>query len=126
MDDHCPDFAVVLLHKLKQVLVVICGTRMIPTPKMKDVFMDLHADAEPFLDGVAHRGFAVGAKNFVDGGVSLSQAVEVPKRAPDAVSESVVGAQQAQIYRLSGDYNPLHIDPEFAKMNGFEAGRNPP
>ena len=65
MDDHCPDFAVVLLHKLKQVLVVICGTRMIPTPKMKDVFMDLHADAEPFLDGVAHRGFAVGAKNIL-------------------------------------------------------------
>ena len=48
-----------------QVLVVICGTRMIPTPKMKDVFMDLHADAEPFLDGVAHRGFARGAKNIL-------------------------------------------------------------
>ena len=48
-----------------QVLVVICGTRMIPTPKMKDVFMDLHADAEPFLDGVAHRGMAAGAKNIL-------------------------------------------------------------
>ena len=48
-----------------QILVVICGTRMIPTPKMKDVFMDLHADAEPFLDGVAHRGMAVGARNIL-------------------------------------------------------------
>ena len=52
-------------HVQPQVLVVICGTRMIPTPKMKDVFMDLHADAEPFLDGVAHRGMARGAKNIL-------------------------------------------------------------
>ena len=23
---------------------------------------------------------------------------------------------QAQVYRLSGDYNPLHVEPKFAKM----------
>ena len=26
----------------------------------------------------------------------------------------------AQIYRLSGDYNPVHVDPSFATLAGFE------
>ncbi len=48
-----------------QLLIVICGTRMIPAPKMKDVFMDLYADAAPFLDGEAHMGMAIGANNIL-------------------------------------------------------------
>ena len=39
---------------------------MIPSPKMKDVFMDLHADAEPFLHGQGHRGFVAGAQNILE------------------------------------------------------------
>lgn len=43
-----------------------------------------------------------------------------PKRAPDAVVEITTTEDQAAIYRLSGDYNPLHIDPEFSKVGGFK------
>jgi acyl dehydratase len=45
---------------------------------------------------------------------------EPPSRAPDVVVEDVTRPEQAAIYRLSGDRNPIHIDPEFAKMSGFE------
>ncbi len=42
-----------------------------------------------------------------------------PSRAPDAVVEEQIGANQTLLYRLSGDTNPLHVDPEFAKAFGF-------
>jgi acyl dehydratase len=45
---------------------------------------------------------------------------EAPDRKPDHVFESPTLPQQALLYRLSGDKNPLHADPEFAKMGGFE------
>ena len=43
-----------------------------------------------------------------------------PDRGPDLVTESRTLPQQALIYRLSGDKNPLHADPEFAKIGGFD------
>jgi len=43
-----------------------------------------------------------------------------PERAPDGVVDRKTLPQQALIYRLSGDKNPLHADPEFAKIGGFD------
>jgi acyl dehydratase len=45
---------------------------------------------------------------------------EAPARAPDLTVESRTLPQQALLYRLSGDKNPLHADPAFAKMGGFD------
>ncbi|TLQ46286.1 MaoC/PaaZ C-terminal domain-containing protein [Streptomyces marianii] len=43
-----------------------------------------------------------------------------PDREPDRTVERAVGEGQALLYRLSGDWNPLHADPEFAKLAGFD------
>lgn len=43
----------------------------------------------------------------------------IPERAPDAAVDLKTLPQAALIYRLSGDYNPLHADPEIAKTGGF-------
>jgi 3-hydroxyacyl-CoA dehydrogenase/3a,7a,12a-trihydroxy-5b-cholest-24-enoyl-CoA hydratase len=42
-----------------------------------------------------------------------------PDRAPDAVIEQKISEGQALLYRLSGDWNPLHADPSFAQNFGF-------
>jgi acyl dehydratase len=43
----------------------------------------------------------------------------IPERAPDEVCELGTRPEAALIYRLSGDYNPLHADPVAAKLAGF-------
>ncbi|MGW7438983.1 MaoC/PaaZ C-terminal domain-containing protein [Streptomyces sp. NPDC054849] len=45
---------------------------------------------------------------------------ERPERAPDRTEERRIREEQALLYRLSGDWNPLHADPEFAKLAGFD------
>lgn len=64
--------------------------------------------------------FMMGATGVTNAGKSNSESIKVPDRAPDKVEESATTANQAQLYRLSGDFNPLHIDPNFAKMFGFK------
>jgi acyl dehydratase len=43
----------------------------------------------------------------------------LPDRAPDGVVDLPTLPRQALIYRLNGDYNPVHIDPEVAARAGF-------
>ncbi|XP_074137625.1 peroxisomal multifunctional enzyme type 2 [Sminthopsis crassicaudata] len=66
--------------------------------------------------------FVVGSGGF--GGKKTSNKAKVtvppPKRPPDAVLVDTTSLNQAVLYRLSGDWNPLHIDPNFASLGGFD------
>lgn len=65
--------------------------------------------------------FIVGVGNF--GGKSkpsadVVPAVAAPSRKPDTSVQLRTSVDQAALYRLSGDLNPLHIDPNFALLGG--------
>lgn len=45
----------------------------------------------------------------------------VPERPPDLSVETTTRPEQALLYRLNGDLNPLHADPVLARSVGFEA-----
>ncbi len=46
--------------------------------------------------------------------------LEYPDRTPDHQITYQTREDQALLYRLSGDRNPLHSDPSFAKIGGFD------
>jgi peroxisomal enoyl-CoA hydratase 2 len=44
----------------------------------------------------------------------------IPKRNPDKVIKASSYPNQALVYRLSGDINPLHVDPNIASLQNYE------
>ncbi|XP_066394748.1 enoyl-CoA hydratase 2, peroxisomal-like [Miscanthus floridulus] len=69
-----------------------------------------------------------GAGGFLDSSRPYSYAtypanqvsrISIPNSAPSAVYDDQTKQSQALLYRLSGDYNPLHSDPDIAQLAGF-------
>lgn len=67
--------------------------------------------------------FVVGVGNF-NGKSKASPEVKAlmpnPKRSPDASVQIKTSRDQAALYRLSGDLNPMHIDPSFSAIAGYK------
>jgi len=62
--------------------------------------------------------FARGEGGF-GGSRGPSTSVPAPDRSPDLSLTVPTFEAQAVLYRLCGDFNPLHVDPGFAAMAGF-------
>lgn len=60
-----------------------------------------------------------GPRNRADG---ASATASPPMRRPDFIAKVNTEKDQAAIYRLNGDRNPLHIDPAVAHAAGFNSG----
>ena len=63
--------------------------------------------------------FARGDGGFSGPSEGQPEPHKVPSRAPDRSVDIATTPGQALVYRLCGDRNPLHSDPEFAKRAGF-------
>ncbi|MDB5484271.1 MAG: MaoC-like dehydratase, partial [Tardiphaga sp.] len=63
--------------------------------------------------------FARGDGGFGGPSEGQPEAHAMPARAPDKTVDITTRPDQALVYRLCGDRNPLHSDPEFAKRGGF-------
>uniref|UniRef100_A0A8C6UQ16 Hydroxysteroid (17-beta) dehydrogenase 4 n=1 Tax=Neogobius melanostomus TaxID=47308 RepID=A0A8C6UQ16_9GOBI len=78
------------------------------------ILLDVHAyNGDELICYNQYSIFVVGAGGFGGKRTRLC-------RAPDAVVIESTTRDQAALYRLSGDWNPLHIDPSFAAMGGFK------
>jgi acyl dehydratase len=73
------------------------------------------------LFDVEHIAFHVGAGGFGGDPGPKSELLNPPDGvAPDFQIAYPIPANQAALYRLNGDLNPLHLDPEFARRGGFD------
>jgi acyl dehydratase len=74
---------------------------------------------EPLAE-VENSIFYVGEGSFGGDPGPKAEALDPPQGVePDFISSSHIPENQAALYRLNGDLNPLHLDPEFAKRGGF-------
>jgi acyl dehydratase len=83
-----------------------------------DTTAEVSVDGEPVATAV-YSSFVRGGGGF-GGERGSGLAAPAHDGPPDAVVVEATLPQQAQLYRLNGDTNPLHVDPEFARRAGFE------
>ncbi|KAL8775362.1 MAG: hypothetical protein Q9209_000370 [Squamulea sp. 1 TL-2023] len=142
MDDIMPNFSPMMLLHGEQYLEIRkypipTSAKLISYPRLVEVVDK--GNAAILVSGTATKDAATGEdifynemSTFIRGsggfggpkkGSNRGAATAVhqpPKRKPDAVAEEATTEEQAALYRLNGDRNPLHIDPEFSKVGGFK------
>jgi acyl dehydratase len=75
------------------------------------------ATGEPLVTSTS--GIFIRGEGGFGGPRGAGQSWALPDRAPDHQVVQETRPEQALVYRLSGDRNPLHVDPKFAARGGF-------
>lgn len=78
------------------------------------------ADDSSLIATLTRTAFARGDGGFGGPAQGGESAAARPSRAPDVTLDLPTRPDLALLYRLSGDRNPLHADPETARVAGFE------
>lgn len=94
--------------------ILVSGTTTKDVTTGEDVFYN---ESSAVIRGSGNFG---GSSKGADRGASTA-VYQPPERQPDAIIEEATTEEQAALYRLNGDRNPLHIDPEFSTMGGFKS-----
>ncbi|KAL8871386.1 MAG: hypothetical protein Q9174_002771, partial [Haloplaca sp. 1 TL-2023] len=142
MDDIMPNFSpMMLLHGEQYMEVrkfpIPTSAKLISYPKLVEVVDK--GNAAILVSGTTTKDAATGEDIFYNemsafirgsGGFggpkkgsnrgAATAVHQPPKRQPDSVVEEATTEEQAALYRLNGDRNPLHIDPDFSKVGGFK------
>lgn len=93
--------------------IVVVGTTTKDAATGEDIFYN---EMTTFHRGSG--GFGGNRKGSARGAATIAH--QPPQRQPDTIIEEKTADDQAALYRLNGDRNPLHIDPDFSKMGGFK------
>ena len=64
--------------------------------------------------------FVRGLGGFGDKGTLVHEFPAIPEREADHIVECPTEKNQAFIYRLAGDFNPLHVSPNMSTIGGFD------
>jgi acyl dehydratase len=108
-----PEGALFAQGRITDVIDKGKGALIKTTKELRDATGTLIASADTELFARGQGGFG--------GGAATPEPLEapMPKRAPDRVCALPTAANMALLYRLNGDYNPLHSDPDHARRVGF-------
>ncbi|EON98375.1 putative peroxisomal hydratase-dehydrogenase-epimerase protein [Phaeoacremonium minimum UCRPA7] len=96
--------------------LIVTGTTTVDAETGEDLFYN---ETTLFVRGSG--GFG-GARNDTINGGKASATPTFPKRKHDLAVSVPTTKDQASLYRLNGDRNPLHIDPAVARAAGFKDG----
>jgi acyl dehydratase len=106
-----------LIGKMRITDVVDKGAGKGAVLHTKRTLMDKDTGAQ--IATLVHTTFCRGDGGFGGAKRETPPPHAIPDRPPDAVCDLPTRPEAALIYRLSGDYNPLHSEPAHAKAAGF-------